>query len=1340
MTVERRRGHRRFLHAFSTTIADVPVALSRLFARKPTTDARRKKRPWTRPRRIAAALAVVFVALAGGATAYVALRVRDPAQTARRLHAEAFDQYAAKRYDEALVTWRKILAINPSDKNARFDEGAALLKLGRTEEALRSIRAAAELDPDFDDAHFALAQDAELRGDDDAALAELRLVVKSPPTSGAARSMIAALLLRRGLVVEAMPHLEAAVADGTTPALARVRDATTLGRLHGVRALVSRDAARERRLESDCYAAATRAADEEIARAARDPSAPVAALHAARAEALLAADPSHAREALVDADLAFGAAVDPADRAEVRLLRAQIYGTLGDAAAADTELAAAVAGDVKPSAAGFRTVAGMYAARGALDRAVKILDLGAAAHPEDVALGLDRANALFASGGAERLAAAETECRRLAAADKRGTAALLLLGDVRRAQDDVAGARKAYEEAMARDANDARARLRVAGTFIAEYGAKSADADARLADAERIARDVLAATPDSPDALLALAKAKLCKSPGRDPPGGADPGNAEARNLLMRAVAGDPSSVEARTFLCYARWLVREDEQAAVELRQILTTYRDGRPWLHALLANCLFEARSYAAAADEAAVAVAGLPNEAEAWAIRAAATREAGNDEGALEAYRRLDALRPKDLSHLFHQAAVLGKMGRFAAAEERFAAADERVRAIADDDERGAAEVRVAEARSDFYRVRGDVERARGALGAVVDKNPSKAGPYVAYARFLLSIQQTDEAERQVERGLAVDPSSVEARRLRCEIEFGRRKVTPVLLAQIQAVERAATQNADAARTSDYLRGKLAALQGDLRVAKELLGRYAAAAPTDVDGQYALGAALAAAGEYAESVTRLENAARLAPGSAEVRVTLAKTRQAWATDMMRRGRFVEAQATLRRATTDDPESREARALLAESLRFTGEVELSEKEIRALLRADPTDRAALRMLGAIQVQQGRLDAAAATLADLVKAAPEDWAAWRFYSAVLADKGDLDGAENAARAGHNAAPDEPGALAALLYVLVLRGDAAAAEKEIASATERRPDEPQYPYFLAMLRMQQGRFEDAVAAAGKALDLRPAMPGALQVAIAALSTGLHDTERAAEFARARAAKAKDDAVTACLLAQIESDLGRRDAALAALEPTCAGDSPPPYATSLQGLLLLDAGEFEKARAALKKGIAAFAESPDLHYLLSQAWLADPSNVKDGEPQAPARDFAVNELRAVLATMKAHAPALNNLAWLLSKDEATRAEALQCAEAAVQLRPDHAPYLDTWATVLSRVGRKDQAVAALRRALGACETERGRLEQLATKKGSTAETLSLDASRRRLERVTTEVKAHYEDAIRASTSK
>jgi tetratricopeptide (TPR) repeat protein len=171
---------------------------------------------------------------------------------------------------------------------------------------------------------------------------------------------------------------------------------------------------------------------------------------------------------------------------------------------------------------------------------------------------------------------------------------------------------------------------------------------------------------------------------------------------------------------------------------------------------------------------------------------------------------------------------------------------------------------------------------------------------------------------------------------------------------------------------------------------------------------------------------------------------------------------------------------------------------------------------------------------------------------------------------------------------------------------------------------------------------------------------------------------------------------------------------------------------------LRKGLEIYTDAVDLHYLLAQSWLSDPAGIKDGEVVEPARGYAIAELRAVLGVVKTHAPAMNNLAWLLSGAEATRPEAIELAEKMVRMYPNYAPYLDTQGVALMRHGRAGDAVKAFRQALGACETERAAIDKMTSRKLSAAESARADVLRRRLERTLGEVKAHYDEALKVTS--
>lgn len=1160
MSPDGRRVRRGFLHAAWAFVTDLPS----LVAGRPPTRARSGRGPereWTWPRRIA--VVIIGLGIAGAAAAWALHVVIAPGATppVSQLHTEALEDVRARRFDAAAAKFRAILALTPSDARARYDLGASLLELGRRDEGLREIRLAASAQPDLQEAHLVLAQEALLHRDDDAALAELRLVVATPPASGVAESLLAGILRRRGRDAEAMPHLAAATKDPLADPLMRVRAGLELGRIHGLRAIVPAVAARERQMELSAYAAAKATADGALTTPGTEAA---AALRASRAALLLAM--GRPREALVDADIAVAATSDPSDRAALRFLRAQVYSLAGDSAEADKELAEVLAAPTAPPASAFRGAAAICAGNGDTPRALDFLARAVAAHPDDAETGLLRATILFQTGDAD---GARAECARVAAADPRETAAVVLAGDIRRARDDLDGAREMYALALARRPGDADVRLRLAGTALSETGEKSADAAARLDELARIANDALAAWPGDPAARLALAKVLLAKSPGRDAPGRkGDTLNTQARKLLIESVEGDPLSVEAWTFLGWAWYLSGDAREASAQLQQVLALVPGERPRLRLLYAACLRDGGAFREAAAEASRACAALPDSADAWNLLAKCARDARDRDGTLRALRRLQEIEPANLQHLFAEAAELADAGRFTEAEARFAVADERARAVADPAARAAAEMSVASARAALCVLCGKAGEAKGILGAIVDRNPSNAAPYVRYARFLEKLGQDADAERELQRALAVEPGSLEARRALCEIWFARGKVSSDLVnAQVAEVSRIAPKDP----LVDYLRGRIATLEGDVRLGAEVLARYADARPDDPDGRYALGVALAKGGRYDEAIGHFEATGRLVPGSPEVRVALTNVGRAAALEMLRRGSLVDAQSTLRRLVADDPSSREARALRVEPLRALGDAALSEKEARALLLADPSDRPALRMLASLEVQSGRLGDAAATLRRLTDAAPEDWTAWQSLSAVLAEKGDEGGAGVAAKAARQAAPDEPGALVPTLRVLVRRGDLEGAEKEIAAAAARHPGESRYPLYLAMLRERQGRHEDAVAAASSALDLKPAMPAALSIAIEAIASGLSDPTRAAAFARERVAKAKDDESMTCQLAALEADLGHRDAALALLASLCGKEMPLPQSLSQRGPLVLESRDFAAARKVLSQG-------------------------------------------------------------------------------------------------------------------------------------------------------------------------
>ena len=67
-------------------------------------------------------------------------------------------RFGKRRYEDALALLRTLLEINTDNALTHSNVGAALLRLGRPQEALQSIERALALDPDLEIARMGLAE------------------------------------------------------------------------------------------------------------------------------------------------------------------------------------------------------------------------------------------------------------------------------------------------------------------------------------------------------------------------------------------------------------------------------------------------------------------------------------------------------------------------------------------------------------------------------------------------------------------------------------------------------------------------------------------------------------------------------------------------------------------------------------------------------------------------------------------------------------------------------------------------------------------------------------------------------------------------------------------------------------------------------------------------------------------------------------------------------------------------------------------------------------------------------------------------------------------------------
>ncbi|MFC3552070.1 tetratricopeptide repeat protein [Lysobacter cavernae] len=115
----------------------------------------------------------------------------------------------------------------------------------------------------------------------------------------------------------------------------------------------------------------------------------------------------------------------------------------------------------------------------------------------------------------------------------------------------------------------------------------------------------------------------------------------------------------------------------------------------------------------------------------------------------------------------------------------------------------------------------------------------------------------------------------------------------------------------------------------------------------------------------------------------------------------------------------------------------------------------------------------------------------------------------------------------------------------------------------------------------------------------------------------------------------------------------------------------DAGELD----AYARGLAAFPDDSELLYARALGWER-----RDNVPRAEA------DLRKILVAEPDNVAALNALGYTLADRTTRYREALQLIERARTAEPDNAAIIDSYGWVLYRLGRKEEALVELRRAL------------------------------------------------------
>jgi Flp pilus assembly protein TadD len=132
------------------------------------------------------------------------------------------------RLDEAIVEFREVLQINPTDADGHHNLGNALARKGRLGEAVEQFHEALRIHPGHAKAHYDLGNALARQGELDTAVVHFRQALFFAPQDARAHYNLGQILVRQGKLEEAIQHYRLALRIDPAHVKARYHLAVTL--------------------------------------------------------------------------------------------------------------------------------------------------------------------------------------------------------------------------------------------------------------------------------------------------------------------------------------------------------------------------------------------------------------------------------------------------------------------------------------------------------------------------------------------------------------------------------------------------------------------------------------------------------------------------------------------------------------------------------------------------------------------------------------------------------------------------------------------------------------------------------------------------------------------------------------------------------------------------------------------------------------------------------------------------------------------------------------------------------------------------------------------------------
>ncbi|HUW54499.1 MAG TPA: XrtA/PEP-CTERM system TPR-repeat protein PrsT [Rhodanobacter sp.] len=389
-------------------------------------------------------------------------------------------------------------------------------------------------------------------------------------------------------------------------------------------------------------------------------------------------------------------------------------------------------------------------------------------------------------------------------------------------------------------------------------------------------------------------------------------------------------------------------------------------------------------------------------------------------------------------------------------------------------------------------------------------------------------------------------------------------------------------------------------------------------------------------------------------------------YGTALVAAGQRTEARAQYSEAYKLDPKSLAALLNLGNLDSLEGRYGDADVHYKAVLKQDPQNAVAMTALGRLAMLQNNKAEALKWFNQAVGAAPKSAAPYIGLIMVYSESGQFDEAESTARRLVNANPSNPAALNALGAAELNAGHHGKALNSLQQAVNLAPQVPLYRTNLARAQIINKDTKDANDNLTQVIKADPGQVTAVTL-LAFMKLQDHDLPGAISLAQSLQKQTTSKAAGFSL----EGDLYMANKSWSKAAQAYQQGLKVQYDRPLviKTFQALSEGAANEPEGVLRDWLAKHPDDAATHLLLAQYYLSHAQNM-----------LAASQFEHVLKAYPANIGALNNLAWIYTKQHNPKALAL--AERAYKLAPGSPGIADTYGWALIADNRAKTALPIL----------------------------------------------------------